>query len=139
MNIYDYEIFPEIHLCVFVARGKIDLEEFKSTGKRMLDDERWVPGGNFLMDYRKCQMPDLGYDRMQSGVAKERGLEALIGDGKLALVTDRKLMYGFGRMWQAMSEERSIDIHITWDLADGLKFLGVEEPLQWRGQPLGEI
>ena len=45
---YEYEIFSDRGLCVFVARGDIGIDELKSTGQRMLNDERWVQGGNFL-------------------------------------------------------------------------------------------
>ena len=139
MGTYEYEIYPELGLCVFVARGTVEIADFKQTGNRMLSDERWVTGGNFLLDFRRARVTELAYGRMQTAVDKDRSFDDLVGSGKAAWVADTKLMYGFGRMWQIMSEERPLDIGVFWELEDGLAFLGVEEPISWRGCPLEDV
>jgi hypothetical protein len=109
-----------------VIEGRDTLSDMQERFRAITRDSRWSPGLDVLLDFRGVTDFDLSASQAQHAAELFTAEGAVIGDGRVAIVADRDLVYGMGRMWQAFSEASSpTEVGIFRTLAEAESWLGL--------------
>ena len=126
---HSIKIDKENKLAQITARGKVNILELKEIFLETVKHEDWQAGFNMLCDYSNIDDFDVTTRDMNDITEWQSSIDALIGDGRCAVVACKDSVYGMSRMWEIISSERSQQICVFRRMNDAVTWLGgtVEE------------
>lgn len=109
------------------AKGMVNVLELQDIFLEMVAHEEWQAGFNILFDYREIENFDVSSKDIDDITEWQASIDALIGDGRCAVVASRDFVYGMSRMWEILSSERSQQICVFRQINDAVAWLGYPE------------
>lgn len=109
------------------AKGMVNVLELQDIFLEMVAHEEWQAGFNILFDYREIENFDISSKDIDDITEWQASIDALIGDGRCAVVASRDFVYGMSRMWEILSSERSQQICVFRQINDAVAWLGYPE------------
>lgn len=109
------------------AKGMVNVLELQDIFLEMVAHEEWQAGFNILFDYREIENFDVSSKDIDDITEWQASIDALIGDGRCAVVAYRDFVYGMSRMWEILSSERSQQICVFRQINDAVAWLGYPE------------
>ena len=106
------------------ARGSVDVLELKEIFLEIVGHRDWQAGFNMLCDYRGIVDFAVTTRDIDNINEWQASIDAVIGDGKCAVVACKDLVYGMSRMWELISSERSQQIRVFRQMKDAVIWLG---------------
>jgi len=126
---HNIKIDKENKLAQITARGKVNILELKEIFLEIVGHDDWQAGFNMLCDYSNIEDFDVTTRDIDNITEWQSSIDALIGDGRCAVVACKDSVYGMSRMWEIISSERSQQICVFRQMNDAVTWLGniVEE------------
>jgi len=122
---YTYVIDREAGLVRITVTGRDTAADNERRIREIANDLAWSPGMDVLLDFTGATEVDVAPAEMEAIAMMQAGIDALIGDGSLAIVAGRDLIYGLSRMYETIAEAKvSIKIRVFRDLREGEEWLG---------------
>lgn len=122
---YTYVIDSEAGLVRITVTGRDTAADNARRIREIANDLAWSPGMDVLLDFTGAAEIDIAPAEMDAIAKMKVGIDALIGDGRLAIVADRDLIYGMSRMYEALAEGKiSMKIRVFRDLREAEEWLG---------------
>ncbi|MCM8527589.1 MAG: hypothetical protein NE327_13805 [Lentisphaeraceae bacterium] len=116
---YSYEIFPSKQLVEIKIFG-IDTEaDVLERITKITSDEKWQPGFGVLMDMQEVEELRISFDESWNIKEVHRLMEKMIGNCKMALVTQNPHVFGVARMWESLAEELNFEFRIFEEISAG--------------------
>ena len=106
------------------ARGSVNVLELKEIFLEIVGHRDWQAGFNMLCDYRGIVDFAVTTRDIDNINEWQASIDAVIGDGKCAVVACKDLVYGMSRMWELISSERSQQIRVFRQMKDAVIWLG---------------
>lgn len=103
--------------------GDAELQVFIEFINSILNDKNWEPGGKILVDYTELNFTPLAIGDVEDIAQFCTQNREKFGRAKIASILTQDLEYGFGRVWQAYSDN-------YWD-ATGELFRYKDEAVRW--------
>ena len=104
-----------------------NIDDFIKLADDLLNHEQWQPGASCIFDYRKTSFEQIGADDLITAGQKHLVLNERIGPGKSALVFDRFLDFGKGRIYQNhYQNDFQSTVLITMDIEEALNWIRKE-------------
>ena len=120
---HNIKIDKERKLAQITARGKVNIIELKGIFLETLEHEDWRAGFNMLCDYRDIENFDVTTGEIDDITEWQVSIDALIGDGRCAVVACKDAVYGMNRMWEIISSERSQQIYVFRQMEEAVAWL----------------
>ena len=122
-------IDKERKLAEITANGRVNVLELKDIFLEIVEHEDWQAGFNMLCDYSGIENFDVTTKDIDDITKWQTSIDALIGDGRCAVVACRDAVYDMSRMWEIISSECSQQICVFRQMNDAVTWLGytVEE------------
>lgn len=102
---FSFYFYPEKGYVKIVSSGHVSVEAIMDTLSAVLSHELWEPGMNIYADYTDSSTVELNSERVAEISHIVKGKSELLGGGKMAIVMSSDLDYGFGRMFQLLTED----------------------------------
>ena len=118
------KIDRERKLAHITARDRVDVFELKDIFMKTVEHEDWQAGFNMLCDYSFIEDFDVTPKDIEEIIEWQVSIDALIGDGRCAVVACKDSVYGMNRMWEILSSERSQQICVFRQINDAVTWLG---------------
>lgn len=112
-------------LAQITARGRVNVLELREIFLQTVGHEEWQAGFNMLCDYSEIENFDVTSQDIDEITQWQTSMDALIGNGRCAVVASKDSVYGMSRMWEILSSERSQQICIFRQFKDAVAWLGV--------------
>jgi len=122
------KIDKERKLAQIIASGRVNGVELKEIFTEVVSHEDWQAGFNMLCDYSKIEIYDVDSQDIYDITDWQTTIDALIGNGKCAVVATRDFIYGMNRMWEFLSSDRSQRIGIFRHMKEAVSWLGCPVP-----------
>jgi len=106
------------------ARGRVNVLELKEIFMNTVGHEDWQSGFNMLCDYSEIEDFDVSSQDVNDITEWQISIDALIGNGRCAVVASKDSVYGMSRMWEILSSERSQQICVFRKIDDAFSWLG---------------
>jgi len=106
------------------ARGSVNVLELKEIFLETVEHRDWQAGFKMLCDYRGIVDFAVTTRDIDNINEWQASIDAVIGDGKCAVVACKDLVYGMSRMWELISSERSQQIRVFRQMKDAVIWLG---------------
>ena len=106
------------------ARGSVNVLELKEIFLEIVGHRDWQAGFKMLCDYRGIVDFAVTTRDIDNINEWQASIDAVIGDGKCAVVACKDLVYGMSRMWELISSERSQQIRVFRQMKDAVIWLG---------------
>jgi len=106
------------------AWGKVNSHELKNIFIEAVKDKDWDAGFSMLCDYNEILDFDVTPDDIYKIIEWQESIDAMIGDGRCAVIASRDLVYGMNRLWQTLSSGRSQKVFVFRQINDALTWLG---------------
>lgn len=114
--VYNLYFYPEKGYVKIVTSGHMSVDSIMETLSSVLTHELWEPGMNIYADYTDSSTVELNSERVAEISHIVRGKSEMLGGGKLAIVMSSDLDFGFGRMFQLLTEDHiSKEINVYRD------------------------
>ena len=111
-------------LVEITARDSVNVLELKEIFLETVEHRDWQAGFNMLCDYRGIVDFPVTTRDIDDINEWQASIDAVIGDGKCAVVACKDLVYGMSRMWELISSERSQQIRVFRQMKDAVIWLG---------------
>ncbi len=121
---HSIKIDKENKLAQITARGKVNVLELKEIFLEIVEHEDWQAGFNMLCDYSNIDDFNVTTRDINDITEWQSSIDALIGDGRCAVVACSDSVYGMSRMWEIISSERSQHICVFRQMDDAVTWLG---------------
>lgn len=102
---FNIEINTQEHFARIMVTGHISVQGIAETLAAVLTDKQWHPAMDLLADYSKSSTIDLNTEKVSQISDMVKSYKELIGTGKLAIVMDSELDFGYARMFQLLTED----------------------------------
>jgi hypothetical protein len=112
-------------LAQITARGSVNVLELKEIFLETVEHRDWQAGFKMLCDYRGIVDFAVTTRDIDNINEWQASIDAVIGDGKCAVVASRDSVFGMSRMWEMISTERSQRICVFRELEDAESWLGI--------------
>jgi SpoIIAA-like len=123
---YTYDIDRQANLVRVTITGHNTAAEMERRMREVTNDLRWSPGMDALVDLTGMTGLDMSADQIGDLTALHGMLDALIGDGRLAMVADKEVSMGFSRLYQTFGEQRtSMKIRVFQSVREAEQWLGI--------------
>jgi len=106
------------------AWGRVNSHELKSIFTETVKHTDWDAGFSMLCDYDEILNFDVTTDDIYKIVEWQESIDAMIGDGRCAVIGSSDLVYDMNRVWQTLSSGRSQKICVFRQMNDALTWLG---------------
>jgi hypothetical protein len=106
------------------AWGKVNSHELKDIFIETVEHPDWDAGFSMLCDYNEILNFDVTSNDIYNIIEWQESIDAMIGDGRCAVVADRDLVYGMTRMWQILSSNRSQQVCVFRQMNNAITWLG---------------
>ena len=116
-------IDKEKKLARITARGKVNVFELKDIFIETVEHDDWQAGFNMLCDYSAIEAFNVTAKDIDDITEWQGSIDALIGDGRCAVVACKDSVYGMSRMWEIISSERSQQIYVFRQINDAVTWL----------------
>ncbi len=124
---YTYDIDRKANLVRVTITGHNTAAEMERRMREVTNDLRWSPGMDALVDMTGMTGLDMSPDQIGDLTALHGMLDALIGDGRLAMVADKEVSMGFSRLYQTFGEQRtSMKIRVFQSVREAEQWLGIK-------------
>ena len=120
---HNIRIDKEKKLAEIIATGTVNFTELKEIFMETVGHDDWQAGFNMLCDYRKIDNFDVISRDIENITEWQTAIDALIGNGKCAVVAAKDSVYGMSRMWEILSSDRSQEICIFRRIDDAVLWL----------------
>ena len=117
------KIDKERQLAKIVASGRINVIELKDIFLEIVEHEDWQAGFSMLCDYSGIENFDVTTKDIDDITEWQTSIDALIGDGRCAVIACKDSVFGMSRMWEMMSSERSQQICVFRQINDAVTWL----------------
>jgi hypothetical protein len=124
---YTIEFKPEYNAAVIIGTGNVTRNGISSFHNEYLNDERWEPGMNIIIDFRELYFSNFQSDDIDFIKDLVIGSREEMGDGKLAIIISSENDFGLGRMWEIKTDS-FVDFGIS-------VFREIDEALEWLERP----
>ena len=111
-------------LVEITASGSVNVLELKEIFLEFVEHRDWQAGFNMLCDYRDIEDFPVTTRDIDDINEWQASIDALIGDGRCAVVACKDLVFGMSRMWELISSERSQQIRVFRQMKDAVIWLG---------------
>jgi len=118
------KIDKERKLAQIKARGKVNVLELREIFLEIVGHEDWQSGFNMLCDYSRIEDFDVSSKDIDDITEWQNSIDALIGNGRCAVVASKDSVFGMSRMWEILSSERSQQIYVFRQIDDAVAWLG---------------
>ena len=118
------KIDKERKLAKIAASGRINVIELKDIFLEIVEHEDWQAGFSMLCDYSGIENFDVTTKDIDDITEWQTSIDALIGDGRCAVIACKDSVFGMSRMWEMMSSERSQQICVFRQINDAVTWLG---------------
>jgi len=105
------------------AWGKVTSHEFKNIFIETVKHKDWDAGFSMLCDYDEILNFDVTTHDIYKIIEWQESIDAMIGDGRCAVIASWDLVYGMSRVWQTLSSGRSQKICVFRRMNDALTWL----------------
>jgi hypothetical protein len=121
-----FRIDKEAGMVYTTIEGRINTDELLESLERLMNHPDFGPGLNGLADLRSMEIDTFSADVMRIAdlMIKFRNK---IGPSKTAVVISKDVTFGMTRMFQAFSEQSSIETAIFRDREEALRWLGLNK------------
>ena len=86
--------------------------------------EDWQADFKMLCDYSRIENFDVTSQDIDDITEWQTSIDALIGNGRCAVVASKDSVFGMNRMWEIFSSERSQQICVFRQINDAVLWLG---------------
>ena len=121
---HSIKIDKDMRMAHVKAWGKVTSRELKNIFFVTVKHQDWTAGFNMLCDYNKIINFDVTSDDIYKIIEWQESIDAMIGDGRCAVIASRDLVYGMSRMWQTLSSGRSQKVCVFRQMNDAVIWLG---------------
>lgn len=111
-------------LARITARGMVNVLELKEIFMETVGHEDWQTDFNMLCDYSRIENFDVTSQDIDDITEWQTSIDAMIGNGRCAVVASKDSVYGMSRMWEILSSERSQQIYVFRQINDAILWLG---------------
>ena len=98
--------FGEPGRVIITVWGEASIEGFHAYLSEFLDDPKWQPGMDSLVDLRDLDFADLRSAQIRALVDAQVRNKVKRGGGRAAIVVSREVAYGLVRMYAAYADQR---------------------------------
>jgi hypothetical protein len=120
---HSIKIDKDRKLAHIAARDKVNVLELKEIFLEVVGHEHWQAGFNMLLDYSAIENFDVTTKDIDDITEWQFSIDALIGDGRCAVVACKDSVYGMSRMWELISSERPLQIRVFRQMNDAVIWL----------------
>jgi hypothetical protein len=111
-----YKIIAEENLVQNTIVGVFTYEEFRNLMDNIMNDERFKPSMHMFWDFRQADVSDFSTDQINRASIYMERKQKKRGDGyRVAILVNKTVDYGLGRMYQAFSDSLPFDLQIFYD------------------------
>ena len=110
-------------LAYITASCRVDALELKEIFRETVSHEDWQAGFHMLCDYCRVENLDLTYQDIDDIAEWQTSIDALIGNGRCAVVAPKDAVYGLTRMWEILSSNRLQQIRVFRQIKDAVIWL----------------
>ena len=121
---HSIKIDKDRKLARITARGSVNVLELKEIFMETVGHEDWQADFNMLCDYSRIENFDVTSQDIDDITEWQISIDALIGNGRCAVVASKDSVYGMNRMWEILSSERSQQICVFRQINDAVLWLG---------------
>jgi len=118
------KIDKDLRMAQVKAWGRVTGRELKNIFIETVNHQDWTADFNMLCDYNKILNFDVTPDDIYKIIEWQESIDAMIGDGRCAVIASRDLVYGMSRMWQTLSSGRSQKVCVFRQMNDAVFWLG---------------
>lgn len=123
---HTYDFDRKANLVRIVVTGHDTAPEMERRLREITNDLRFSPGMDALVDLTGMTGLDASPDQIGDIAALHGMLDALIGDGRLALVAEQGLPLGFSQLYRTFGEQRtSMKIRVFASVDEAERWLGI--------------
>jgi hypothetical protein len=123
-----FRIDKESGIVYTTINGRTNTDEIVESLENLLNNPDFKPGLNGIADLRNSEM-----DTFSADVKRIAGLmieyRNKIGPSKTAVVISKDVTFGMTRVFQAFSEQSSIETAIFRDMEEALRWLGARNAI----------
>ncbi len=109
-----WEIDADTGLILIAATGAVPIEAYLDLWKELMGDPRIEPGPCVVADFREVEVTRTGAEVRTVAAGTKRFNEFMHG-GRMAVVATQQASFGLARMYEALIEERSIQVRVFRD------------------------
>jgi len=121
---HSIKIDKDRRLAQIKATGSVNVLELKEIFLEIVGHEEWQAGFYMLCDYSEIENFDVSSQDIEDIAEWLTSIDALIGDGRCAVVASKDSVYGMSRMWEILSSDRSQHICVFRQINDAVAWLG---------------
>lgn len=104
---FSVTVDPEKKIARIKASGDAIVADIQSYNFYLINDPKWFPGINILVDHRDLITTHLSFGEIRSISKSVADVAKKLGNGRLALVVRTMMGYGLARMWQILTTDIS--------------------------------
>ena len=128
-----YYIDADRNLIVTEADGILTNDDLYEHRRKILRDPAFRPGMRELADTLSVERHEMSIEGIQRLVELQNANETLMGEYRLAIVTDSELAFGMARVYQALTIESLTQVRVFKDIQEADAWLFNEEDEQAAG------
>ena len=121
---HSIKIDKDRRLARITAGGRVNVLELKEIFMETVGHEDWQADFNMLCDYSRIENFDVTSQDIDDLTEWQTSIDALIGNGRCAVVASKDSVFGMNRMWEIFSSERSQQICVFRQINDAVLWLG---------------
>lgn len=106
------------------AWGTVTGRELKDIFSEIVEHQDWDAGFSMLCDYNQILNFDITPNDIYYIIEWQESIDAIIGNGRCAVVAGRDFIFGMSRMWQTLSSGRSQQVFVFRQMNDAVTWLG---------------
>ncbi len=128
---YKIKFKPELSAVYIHGVGEVSRKGIRDFHYEYLNDKRWEPGMNVIIDFRELSFKKFKPTDIQFIKDLVVGSREQIGNGKMAIIISSVNDFGLARMWE-MKTESFVDFSVTvfFTREDALEWIKVREELE---------
>ena len=123
-----FKIFEDDGFFLSTWVGSISDSDLQSSYKQLLEDEKFKPGFNEIVDARNAQISDVtseGLRNLSSMV--ESHLAGKCEGFKTAVIAHKDFLYGMSRMYEMISDGKTETVRVFRGPSEAIKWLGIQD------------
>jgi len=120
---YRIKINKNRKLAKVSAYGNVNVLELKEIFHETVRHKDWEAGFDMLCDYRKIEKFPVTSGDINDMTEWQTSIDALIGQGKCAVVASRDFVFGMNRMWEILSADRSQQVRVFRKIKEAVSWL----------------